>query len=773
MLRILFLFVLASLMLPVNSRSIELAGRVTDQKDNPLEFAVVAVRNCTDSVLTASGLTDAEGCFNISVPDKPSRLIVSLFGYETNVTSLECGSDTVINIVLKESPTLMKEVTVTAHRPVVKLSNEGIVTQIQNTVLSQSGSAIDVLENIPLVMKTSDGFSVFGKGAPVIYIDGRRVYDLSELDGLKSQDIKNVEVITNPGAKYDASVSSVIKISTILKRENTFAIDNRLSAIQSKHTGAIEQLSINYRTGKFEIYDNFKYSTLGQSTVKEGIQDVTADTLWHYTTYETETLRKQSFDNTLSLSLPLNKSHLIGVRYLLSASLPHREGINSNSSITADGLLFDRIHNAGITRTSSNPSHRLNLFYTGNIGKWKIDCDLNFLDRKSSVDSRYDETSELSYNRVVTSTNSIKTRIISSRLIGSVGLFGGELGIGTDYNHTDRFDKYMNHSGIINSSDIRIIENQINLFLEYNRMLPIGLFNAGLRYEHTSTDYTMHNQGAKNFERIFNQFFPGLSFSSKIGNLQWQLGYNTRTLRPKYNQLSSNVMYVNRFTLQTGNPFLRPEYIHDLSLKGLWKFLQFSFEYQDKRNAIIYWPESNPANKSVTTISYKNINSVKRITSILSVFGNIGIWSPRLTLGINRQFLKLMNRSSELSLQKPLCYAQMVNTIKFPLSFNLIINANYQSKGNFQNVYLNKNIFYLDLSLIKSFSKGKYSIQLKVSDLFKTMSDGNTLFSEATVMNLNNYYDSRKFTLTFRYRFNIIKNKDRKNSFVDNELERL
>lgn len=768
-----FIIVLLGICMPIIAKTVSISGIVTDKEHNPIEYAVVVLKNNEDSTMLSSCLTQKGGKFTILTPYQKSRLIISFIGYETFEAPIECYSDTSITITLKENAKLLNEVTVTGYRPSIKLTDEGFMTQIHNTVLSKSGTAMDVLENIPLVQKTAEGFSVFGKGSPTIYIDGRRIYDLSELDGLKSQDIKNVELITNPGAKYDASVSSIIKITKISNNTNVFAFDNRTSFIQSKHTSGIEQLSINYKKNKFEIFNNFKYSTIAKSATKVATHDVYADTIWNYNTYETESHRKQSFENTLNLNFNITQNHSIGCRYIINYSPSYKEDVNSNSLITADKKIYDKIDNFGCNRFSSNNTHRLNFFYSGKIRNWKIDYDFYFLSGSNTANSKFNESSSLSYDQTVMATNKIRNRLISSKIIFNHGLFGGSLNIGMDYNRTNRFDQYVSHNNIVNSSNIRMIESRINPFIEFSRMFSFGLINVGFRYENTTTNYIASGTKGDSKKMISNQIFPNASFSSKIGNLQWQFNYSSRTQRPTYSQLSSSILYVNRFTLQTGNPFLKPEYSHNISLQGLWKFMQFNIEYQDKKNAIIYWATQNSNNESITTISYKNLISIKRLSSVITLFYPIGIWNPRLTVGCNRQFLTLKNSNTTMALNKPLFYAQMVNTFKLPLAFNLIISGNYQSKGNHQNIYLNKNVFYLDVTLIKTFSKDRYAIQLKLNDVFKTMKDGNTIFNDKMIMNLNNSYDSRKITLTFRYRFNSIKNKDRKISFIEDEINRL
>ncbi len=110
---------------------------------------------------------------------------------------------------MHEDVNLLGEVVVKGNRPSYKLTAEGLQTHVQGTVLSKMGTAEDVLKHIPGLQKKNDAYEVFGKGSPIIYVNGRLLRDLSELDQLKSEDIKNVELITSPGARYDASVKAV------------------------------------------------------------------------------------------------------------------------------------------------------------------------------------------------------------------------------------------------------------------------------------------------------------------------------------------------------------------------------------------------------------------------------------------------------------------------------------------------------------------------------------------------------------------------------------
>ena len=106
--------------------------------------------------------------------------------------------------------------------------------------------------------------------------------------------------------------------------------------------------------------------------------------------------------------------------------------------------------------------------------------------------------------------------------------------------------------------------------------------------------------------RTFSNFFPSISFGTQIGKTAWQLVYSAKTRRPSYSQLSNNVSYVNRFSRQTGNPLLTHQTDHELSLTGVWTYIQMMVEYKDSRNAIIYWAEQLPEDESIMLVNYKN-----------------------------------------------------------------------------------------------------------------------------------------------------------------------
>ncbi|MBR6279551.1 MAG: carboxypeptidase-like regulatory domain-containing protein, partial [Bacteroidales bacterium] len=188
-----------------------ITGVVFSENNSPVSFAN-AVLMAADSSFVSGTITDENGKFSIAKNPKAKFLTVSCLGYETKILSV---NDTFEKIVLKVSDTELEEVTVSAGLPKTRIKDGAMVTDVQNTLLTKVGSTERMLGKIPGVIRTNDGFEVFGKGKPEIYINGVKMRDNNELESISPENIKNVEVITNPGAQYDAEVKAVIRITTL------------------------------------------------------------------------------------------------------------------------------------------------------------------------------------------------------------------------------------------------------------------------------------------------------------------------------------------------------------------------------------------------------------------------------------------------------------------------------------------------------------------------------------------------------------------------------
>lgn len=666
------------------------------------------------------------------------------------------------------------EVVVKAHLPQYKKTHEGLLTNVAGTVLSKMGTAEDVLKHVPSIVKKKDGYEVVGKGTPIIYINGRKMQDISELDNIKSSDIKSVEVIQNPGAAYDASVNAVIKIKTIKKKGEGFGFDTRSVYWYNKHDNTIQQINMNYRHNGLNLFATYKFSDATWMQKASYEQTVHVDTLWQQHNNNEVTGRIESHRLISGFSYDFNANHSIGARYTLTSPGYSRSKDFFDSQVTADVKFYDYIKTDGLTVDKDNPSHQLNAYYNGTLGKTTIDLNTDLYFSTNRAYAYSDEQSQEHDSRNVNSKNRVSNKMVATKLVITSPLLGGNLSYGAEYINTHRNDDYeVNRIDLLANSYSKLEEQTASPFIQYARLTPIGNITAGLRYEYVRFKYYDADIYQPEQSRSFRNLFPTISYGAKIGKVMAQLSYSVKTSRPSYSQLSNNVSYMNRFTRQTGNPYLDNETNHRVELSGVWKFIQFMVNYKDSRNAIIYWAEQMPGNEAITMISRKNVKRLKSMTAYISAAPKIGIWSPQINLGMQKPWFTLHTDVASYRLNRPIFMGNFNNAFSLPYGITLNVDYRYQSKGNTMNVYLAKEQHVLDVSISKSFLKDALTLEIKGNDLLYKCWDADLLYNQKMELLQVSKRGTRDLQLTLRYKFNTTRSKYKGTGAGNAELNRL
>lgn len=687
-----------------------------------------------------------------------------------NINDEQISDTTLFDKFSKE----LGEVVVKAHLPQYKKTHEGLLTNVAGTVLSKMGTAEDVLKHVPSIVKKKDGYEVVGKGTPIIYINGRKMQDISELDNIKSSDIKSVEVIQNPGATYDASVNAVIKIKTIKKKGEGIGFDTRSVYWYNKYDNTIQQVNMNYRHNGLNLFATYKFSdaTWMQKATYE--QTVHVDTLWQQHNNNEVTGRIESHRLISGFSYDFNANHSIGARYTLTSPGYSRSKDFFDSQVTADGKFYDYIKTGGLTVDKDSPSHQLNAYYNGIWGKTTIDLNTDLYFSTNRAYAYSDEQSQEHDSRNINSKNRVNNKMVAIKLVITSPLLGGNLSYGAEYINTHRNDDYeVNRTDLLANSYSKLEEQTASLFIQYAHLTPIGNITAGLRYEYVRFKYYDAGIYQPEQSRSFRNLFPTISYGAKIGKVMAQLSYSVKTSRPSYSQLSNNVSYMNRFTRQTGNPYLDNETNHRVELSGVWKFIQFMVNYKDSRNAIIYWAEQIPGNEAITMISRKNVKSLKSMTAYISAAPKIGIWAPQINLGMQKPWFTLHTDVASYRLNRPIFMGNFNNAFSLPCGITLNVDYRYQSKGNTMNVYLAKEQHVLDVSISKSFLKDALTLEIKGNDLLYKCWDADLLYNQKMELLQVSKRGTRELQLTLRYKFNTTRSKYKGTGAGNAELNRL
>ena len=733
------------------------SGKVLDENKKPIPYANVIILSAKDSTFIAGTTTADDGSFNFKEVTVGNILKASFVGYEPFTTVLSNQDN--LTIVLKEDAKMMKEVVVKGNAPLHKMTTEGLQTNIENTILSKLGTCEDVLAHVPGLTKKKDGYEVFGKGTPIIYINGRQMRDATEIERLKSSDIKSVEVITNPGSKYNAAVRAVVKIRTKKAIGDGFGFDVRSAYYQSENVDLSEQLNWKYRHKRLELFGTHGYSldnSLGHSKTTTIVH---ADTLWQQDFTQKVPEKNSIFKNIIGADYQLNDSNSVGIKYMINFPHDFPLSVFLSSDVTANGTFYDHINTFATCKQSHRPSQFINLYYVGKIGKMDIDFNTDYLYNKQNNHITYREESRNKTSRTVTSDNQERNRLFASKLTLGYPVLGGNLSVGAEYTYTNRNDAYSNPENYVPSSSAQLKESNIAPFMEYKHQLSICQLTAGLRWEAVRFNYYENGQHIANQSRSFSNLFPSISVATQLGDLQMQLSYAARTRRPSYSQLSNNVIYGNRFLMQSGNPLLQHEYIHDISLGAMWKFIQFNISYNDRRHAIVFWSEQNSHNSAISRLTYTNLPSIKTISTQLAFSPTIGIWTPEFTALMKKQWLTLHTSTKTYKLDKPIWQFSFNNTFDFGKGWLLSMESYLVTKGNSEISSLASNRGSLDINLTKSFLKDRLALRIGGTDLFHTQKEGGISYTESMETQYIGTYDSRQFVLTVTYKFNTSRSK--------------
>ena len=746
-------------------------GWITDEQRSPIEYANVIALFVRDSSLVTGAVTDKAGAFQLSVSaDTQVFLRVSGVGYERRNVSLPLAADT---LQLKAEAKAMEGVTVTAQRPKMAIRNDALVTTIVGSSLAKAGSGNDVLKRIPLLTGKEGSYSVVGRGAAVIYINNRKITDATEIERLNSSDIKDVEVVTNPGARYDATVSAVIRIHTVRKVGDGFGFDARTSAYYWENWDTYNQLNMYYRRNGLELTAGSAYNLSNNLTRLATTNEVQTTNLWTNKWISDFSSRNTYNNYMLTAAYEFNTNHAIGARFfsnlLVGANYEHGK---FSTDVIKNNVLYDHIESQIQNRSTAIPNKSLSAYYVGKVGKLNIDFNTDYYYGEETELRTTTEQSANYDNRTVTSAGTHANKFFATKLVLSHPLFGGSLSVGNENTFTNHEQSYTNQEGIVANAASTIKERNNAFFFEYSRLTPIGQLMAGLRYEHVNSDY--YDQGVYSTEhsRTYNQWFPSLTFATQIKKVGLQLSYSVKTSRPSYNQLGTDVLYINRFTRQSGNPTLKPETLHNITLVSSWNWLTFVANYTQTHNKIMYWNEQESTDENITNLRYRNFKRFPALTLSLTAAPTIGIWSPQLTLFCQKQWFDIERLGSKFDLNKPIWGIKWNNSFEFRHDWTAEAFLQVNSKGITENTELIRSTSAFNFSVRKAFLNDRLSVTVGVNDLFNRSANQSLLYTNNLSIEIKQEFDSRDFYVTLRYKFNTARSKYKGTGAGQNERNR-
>ena len=756
-----YLFLIGIMPLVVTAQAQNLTGKVIDEKNIPLAYANVILQTA-DSVYLAGTTTDIEGKFTLAKHENAKLINISFVGYSTLVKELT--SNQLGNIQLYPDAQLLGEVVVKGYLPKTQAKGDAMVTTVNGTVLEKAGTAENLLDKIPNVTAQNGAVTVFGRGTPEIYINGRKVRNQQELDQLSSDNIKSVEVVSNPGARYDASVKAVIRIITKKVAGEGFGVDNRAVVRNQRVYGwtVFDQLNFNYRKNGFDLSGMLYGGNLRGGNDQFFVIDTYLDKLWRQNlSLPNQIFKTKQIEALLSLNYQFNENHSMGARFNWEKTPESYWLVNQFAQTFSGNQLYEDLH-SNVVGNEPEGYRKANFYYSGKVKNWSIDFNADGL--WSDAENTQVAEEEIlggineAVNRSVTTFDTKKNELYAAKLVVSHPLAKGNLSFGGEYSHNKRNTTYFNEEGVIANDEAMIKEGATSAFIEYAKAFHKVQVQLGIRYEKVGFDYYDAGKYVAEQSKDYNNVFPSINFSFPLKNVQMQLGYTSDIRRPAYQELRSNITYVNRYMYDKGNPFLMPSITHNVTLGTSYKWMNLYVGYShimdDITNQMVAYSEGDP---TIGLLTLHNTPAYDKLVASLNFSPTVGFWTPQLGLAIQKQWYDGETPQGKEKFNKPVGTITFRNNLSLPKGFLLGVNATWMTKGYDENIYIAENLVVLSASLYKSFLKDRLSLQINANNLLEQEQVVNIFSGMRTMLNKQVYH--RQIDLTLRYKFNATKSK--------------
>ena len=733
-----------------------LTGTIIDEQGQPVAYANIALLNPADSTLLSGGVSNESGYFAIPYEQEKTLIRISYVGYRT-IYRL-CDKDNVGTIRMHPDSYKLNGVEVKGQRPLVRMKDDAFVTTVEGSYLAKMGTGNDVLGQIPGVLRNGENIEVIGRGTPLIYINGRQMRNPSELDQLSSDQIKDVDVIMTPGAKYDATVKAVIRIKTIRPVGEGFSFNSRTVAGVNHYVYGLEELNLNYRTGGLDIFGMAEYENRRSRQTNDSRQDTYLQSHYQQSSLMHYYNKNQMLAGKLGFNYMLNDKHSIGMTYTVT-SRPNSQTSDYFTTMFIDKQTDDQIKGRGKV-DGDDIQHIISGYYAGQTGKWSLDANADVLFQKQNSDSQTFEDATQGDDRTVTTRNDVKNRLYAAKFVAGHPLWKGKLEIGAEGSYVHRTDVFGNVERIIDASDTKIEENSTAAFVQLMQRLNKLTLIAGLRYEYLDSRYYEGGVKMGDESRTYSDLFPSLMLMYPLKNVRARLSYSRNINRPAFSQLSGNVKYINRYTYESGNPYLKPSYRDNFSLALNYKWLTGMIDYARVHDYIITSYSSYKGDPTIALLRKDNAPGYDNLSLMVSVAPAFGKYHPQLMVATQMQNLEVQYRGETKKMNSPMTIGRFNNAVNLPFDSWLNADFSWRAAGDTENIHLAQS-WQFDISLYKAFWNDRLTVKLACTDLFASIRQKATIYSDIREIYLDKRLDTRNLELTVRYNFNPAKSKYR------------
>lgn len=746
---------------PVLVASQTIHGTIIDKGSHALPYISVTLLSIPDSAFVMGCVTNKDGYFYFESDTINKLISISGVGYEKKIIPATQNME----ITIFESPIALGEVYVKGKPPTYIMKKGLLVSRIEGTVYSKLGRAMDVIQQLPLM--TGEGLSVIGRGAPLVYINNRKMRNMSELERLTSDMIKEVKLDLNPGAKYPASTRAVLHITTT--RSLGEGIGGHLIAEGkfSKYFNSQEWLDVNYRNKKMDLFINTSFSHSKYDSDRHDTYLFQYQGHDMYAEYDGKGKDSSKNGNiSVGFNYQMTNKQYFGATYQLARQFSNNSIFHFSDLLESpeESVYFDSDTYSHSRHTNQN----LSLYYENQFHEnWNLKIDGTYIhfENNRTQDDVEDKKNTITTMSAFTHSKSDMWAVLSN-FTTEIG--DGELGWGIESSFT-RF--HQNYAANTNMTDgfntgTNNESKQVMTGIYLNYIYPLGkyLLNAGIRYEYVDYKYYTEGKRLNNNSKSYHYILPALSVSFQKEKFYTSLGYSIETKRPNYSDLDGSITYINSIRYFQGNPLLKSTYNHNISFLVSYRDLQFLFDYTYSKDDVV--THFDVLNDHAVILSTNNNLSYSQIFLSITYSPHWKFWHPSFNIMYYKQWLK----NEGIGYTHPQFVAAWKNMFVLSKNWMIVLNMNGNLKGN-KDTYMAKASGSASAYVQKRFKN--FWMRIGVSDIFNSRRDnGYSMYSKVYTTHRMNFH-SRYAYVTLSYTFNPTKSRYKGKTAGQSEIDRL
>ncbi|MGO4877729.1 outer membrane beta-barrel protein [Pedobacter psychrotolerans] len=776
----LILFLLFQFSLKAQEHTGKISGILTDEIGNPIAATIILI-SITDTSFRKMTVA-TEGKFSLkNLKSGKYQMMLKAVGYKDIIENIEINPSRLLvskDFILVSISNNLGSVYIAAKKPLIERFNDKVIMNVENSIISTGNNALEILAKIPGVSVNQDGIiSVLGKSGVHVLIDGKSTYLsaaqlATRLKSLSGNELKSIELMTSPSARYDASGNAGI-INIKLKKNSSLGTNGNINLGfgYGKNPKSDAGISFNHSNKNFNIFGSYANQN-NQYQEDLNITRISPDGISDLYFHQYNTQIRSSHNNNYKLGLDyfINERNTIG--FLTSGYFNH--GHDSSNGKTNIGKNFMETDSSIVADNPSTSKYR-NQAYNINY-KSVIDT----LGQEFTIDLDYAEYQNEEctvYNNYFSDVNGnqYKSPLTFRNLTPShIKIRAAKIDYSLPLNPKTKFDFGIKSSWVVTDNDFRfenqvashwqndqsrsnqfIYDENINaVYVNFKHEFKSTGIELGLRAEQTNSEGNSISE-QKVAKRSYLDFFPSISINHSVSeNNQLGFSYNRRIDRPDYKSLNPFVYFVDLYTFSQGNPFLNPQYTNAFAFSYNYKKkLNISLGYSIIDNLIMDVLLPDNAKKTL----YQTVQNLdKQFSYHLTIGAPTTItqfWNMDNTVTTTYNQIKSANLGGTDYNRKKANF-----TLNSSHSFTLSPSTAAELSGEFTSAqiygsYAIKPYYGLDFGLKKSFLAKKLQMKFAFNDILNSRKTRISSALSGLNYNLSQKQESRIFRLSLNYAF--------------------